>query len=187
MTAQNSHAPSPPEVKVVKEPSNGSDKSSFVKDCLFCGQAHEKEKSKCPAFAMKCFPKKKPRNRKSPQKHSVNQFDFDESEEEILSVSCAEEEINAVDNHSNKILATMKIGGKEVKMLIDSGAFCNVLPIKYLPKGTVVEKSSHTLKMYSKSTMSATGKTKISLANPKNMESYLIDFTIGDGNFSPLV
>ena len=35
MTAQNSHAPSPPEVKFVKESSNGSDKSSFVKDCRF--------------------------------------------------------------------------------------------------------------------------------------------------------
>ena len=95
--------------------------------------------------------KKKPRNRKPPQKHSVNQLDFDESEEEILSVCCGEEGINAVNNHSNKILATMKIGGKEVKVLIDSGASCNFLPIKYLPKGTVVEKSSHTLKMYSKS------------------------------------
>ena len=73
----------------------------------------------------------------------------------------------------------MKIGGEEVKMLIDSGASCNVLPNKYLPKGTVVEKSSHTLKMYSKS--------KISLVNPKNMESYLIDFIIVDGNFAPLL
>ena len=61
-------------------------------------------------------------------------------------------------------------------MLIDSGAFCNVLPIKYLPKGTVLEKSSHTLKMYS--TMSVIGKAKISLVNPKNIESYLIDFLI---------
>ena len=127
----------------------------------------------------------KPRNRKPPQKHSVNQFDFHESEEEILSVSYSEEEINAVDNHSNKILATMKIGGKDVKMLIDSGASCNVLPIKYLPKGT--EKSSHTLKMYSKSTMSAVGTAKISLLNPKNMESYLIDFTTVDGNFAQLL
>ena len=80
----------------------------------------------------------------------------------------------------------MKIGGKDVKMLIDSGASCNVLPIKYLPKGTVVEKSSQTLKMHSKSTMSAVGKEKISLVNPNNMESYLIDFTIVDGNFAPL-
>ena len=206
MSSQNSHAPPPPEVNFVKKPSKGADKSSFVKDCRFCGQTNEKERSKCQAFgkicsacqkenhfALKCSQKKKPhktkkpRNRKPLQKHSVNQFDFDESEEEILSVSCSEEEINAVDNHSSKILATMKIGGKDVKMLIDSGASCNVLPIKYIPKGTVVEKSSHTLKMYSKSTMSAVGKAKISLVNPKNLESYLIDFTIVDGNFAPLL
>ena len=104
--------------------------------------------------------KKKPRNRKPPQKLSVNQLDFDESEEDILSVSCGEEEINAVNNHSNKILASVKIDGKEVKMLIDSGASCNFLPIKYLPKGTAGEKSSHTLKMYSKSNMQPLVKQK---------------------------
>ena len=139
-------------------------------------------------FALKCSHKRTPhKTKKPPQKHSVNQFDFDESEEEIISVSCSEEEINAVDSHSNKIVATMKVVGKDVKMLIDSGASCNVLPIKCLPKGTVIETSSHTFKMYTKSTMSAVGKAKISLVNPKNMESYLFDFTIVDGNFAPLL
>ena len=87
---------------------------------------------------------KKPRNRKSPHKYSVDQFDFDESGEKILSVSCYEEEINATDNPSNKIqtkslLAIMKIGGKNVKMLIDLGAYASwdVLLIKYLRKGAV--------------------------------------------------
>ena len=41
--------------------------------------------------------------------------------------------------------------------------------------------------MYSKSTISAIDKAKISLVNPKNMESYLIDLTIVDGNFAPLL
>ena len=108
----------------------------------------------------KAHMKKKPRNRKPPQKLSVNQLDLNESEEEILSVCCGEGEINAVNNHSNKILATVKIGGKEVKMLIHSGASCNFLPIKYLPKGTAVEKSSHILKMYSKSNMQSLVKQK---------------------------
>jgi len=94
------------------------------------------ERSKCPAFgkmcsvcqrenhfALKCSHKKKPhKTKKLPQKHSVNQFNFDESEEEILSVSCSEEEINAVDNHSKKIVAIMKVGGKDMKMVIDSCA-----------------------------------------------------------------
>ena len=105
---------------------------------------------------------KKPRNRKSPRKYLVDQFDFDASGEKILSVSCYEEEINAIDNPSNKIqtksrLANMKIGGKNVKMLINLGAYAtwDVPLIKYLPKGAVVEKSSRKFKMYTKSTMSA--------------------------------
>ena len=122
MSAQNSHANPPSEVNFFKKPSKGADKSSFLKDCRFGGQAHEKERSKCLAFgticsacqkenhfALKCAPKKKPRktkkprHRKPPHRHSVNQFDFDESGEEILSVSCYEEEINTIDNPSNKI------------------------------------------------------------------------------------
>ena len=121
MSAQNSHAHPPSEVNFAKKPSKGADKSPFVKDCRFCGQAHEKERPKCPAFgkicsacqkenhfAFKCAPKKKPRktkkprNRKPPHKHSVNQFDFDESGEEILSVSCYEEDIIAIDNPSTR-------------------------------------------------------------------------------------
>ena len=35
--------------------------------------------------------------------------------------------------------------------------------------------------------MSAVGQAKISLVNPKNRKSYLIDFTIVDGNFPPLL
>ena len=42
MTAQSSHAPSPLEVKFVKEPSSDSGKLSFIKDCRFCDQTHEK-------------------------------------------------------------------------------------------------------------------------------------------------
>ena len=103
---------------------------------------------------------KKPQNGKPPRKHLVNQFDIDENEEEILSIPVTEEEINTVDHQPNKILATMKIGGKEVKVLIDSGTSCNFLHIKYLPKGTAVEKSSHTLKMYSKSNMQPLVKKK---------------------------
>lgn len=63
-------------------------------------------------------------------------------------------------------MATMKIEDKAVKMLIDSGASCNVLPIKFLPKGSNIKKSNHTLKMYSKSTMTAVGTSQICIVNP---------------------
>ena len=54
MSAQNSHAPPPLEVNFVKKPSKGANKSSFVKDCRFCGQTHENERSRCPAFGKIC-------------------------------------------------------------------------------------------------------------------------------------
>ena len=54
MTAQSSHAPSPLELKFVREPSNDSGKLSFIKDCRFCDQTHEKERSKCPTFGKIC-------------------------------------------------------------------------------------------------------------------------------------
>lgn len=77
----------------------------------------------------------------------------------------------------------MKVGGKDVKMLIDLGVFCNVFFIKYFFKGIVVEKLSYIFKMYLKLIMLVVGKVKIFLVNFKNMESYLIDFIIVDGNF----
>ena len=110
----------------------------------------------------------------------MNQFDFEESGEKLLSVSCYEEEINAFDNLSNKIqtksrLAIMKIGGKNVKILIDLGAYASldVLLIQYLPKRVVVEKSV----IPSRCTQS----------QPMKMKTYLIDFTIVDSSFTPLL
>ena len=85
MSVQNSHTPPPPEVNFVKKLSKGADKSSFVKDCRFCGQTHEKERSKCPAFgkicsacqkenhfALKCSQKKKPHKTKKPRKGNLH-------------------------------------------------------------------------------------------------------------------
>ena len=45
MSAQTSHEPPPVEVNVVKKQSKYADKSPIVKDCRFCGQTHEMERS----------------------------------------------------------------------------------------------------------------------------------------------
>ena len=119
----------------------------------------------------------------------MNQFDFDESEEEILSISCTEEEINTVDNHPNKILATMKSGGKEVKMLIDSGASklqCSAHQV-FSPKELWLRNRVTSSRCTQSQPCQPLVKQKIFLVNPKNMESYLIDFTIVDGSFAPLL
>ena len=73
------------------------------------------------------------------------------SEEEILSVSL-HHTANAVDmsNFKNKIFAHMEITNDLVKMEVDSGASCNVLSRKFLPRDTEIKKTSLKLTTYTK-------------------------------------
>ena len=84
----------------------------------------------------------------------MNQFDditesSYSSEEEILSV-CFHHTANAVDmsNCKNKILDHMEIANELVKMQVDSGASCIVLPRKFLPRETEIKKTSLKLTTY---------------------------------------
>ena len=113
---------------------------------MFCGKNHERDRNKCPAFGKICTKcKKKNHFAKccNPQKsserpksqHKVHDLQSDSSEEEALRVT----QVNEV-RDSNKIFATMLIESKPVKMQIDSGATCNILPKKFVPtKVSIVE------------------------------------------------
>ena len=78
-------------------------------------------------FAAKCL---------SSRKSLINNLQVNESEvndEDIIDmVSLHEEEGDIMhvtqSKDTGKILATMKMGRKPVKMLVDSGASCNVIP-----------------------------------------------------------
>ena len=61
------------------------------------------------------------------------------SEEDILSVSLHHTAI-AVDmsNFKSKTFAQMEIANELVKMQVDSGASCNALPCKFLPRDTEI-------------------------------------------------
>ena len=72
----------------------------------------------------------------------------------------------------NKLYAAMEIAGKQIQMQIDTGASCNVLPVKYVPPGTPIKETERSLKMYSKSTMAVVGTCKVSMCNPKNQKKY---------------
>ena len=73
------------------------------------------------------------------------------SEKEILSVS-AENAVNSVDmaDYKSKIFEHMELDGAIVKMQVDSGASCNVLPPKFLPKDSVIDRTDVKLTTYSK-------------------------------------
>ena len=146
-----------------------------------CGKANH--------FAAKCF--KNSRESKNNRSHKfkrkkVNQLDditesSYSSEEEILSVSLHHTP-NAVDtsNFKNKIFVHMEIANDLVKMQVDSGASCNVLPRKYLPRDTEIKKTSLKLTTYSKTNLKVLGVAKVSLRNPKNKKKYRAEFAIID-------
>lgn len=114
------------------------------------------------------------------------------SEEELLSVTFVSIEGNVHTIHEDglprkKIFATMEIAGESVRMQIDTGASCNVLPQKFVPPGTNIVECDRTLKMYSKSIMSVLGTCRVGMRNPKNKKKYNAEFVIVKGDYTPLI
>ena len=150
-------------------------KDQLSAQCKYCGNKHERKREKCRTsyiwknmlfawksqpFCSKAFQEftKKKRSQKFKRK-KVNQLDDHtessySSEEEILSVSLNNTG-NAVDmsKFKNKIFAHMEIAHELVKMQVDSGASCNVLPRNFLPRDTEIKKTNLKLTTYSKTNL----------------------------------
>ena len=153
-----------------------ADTRGFISDCKFCGRSHKRNKESCPAYGKFCFGCGKRNHfvercmQKSPGKkdtfskakiHAVKE-ETTSSDEEILIVEISPQnklEINSVSQSppKNKIFASMFIKGKQISFQIDSGATCNVLPEHLVPPGTMVEKSDHSLRLYSKALLPIRG------------------------------
>ena len=185
-----------------------SPKDQLVEECKFCGHQHERNRAKCPAygqicsscgtpnhFAVKCGKKssdsKKP-SQKSKHRKVHQLADSDDasysSEEEILSVS-SQNAVNTVEmsEFKSKIFAHIEIEDVLVKMQVDSGASCNVLPHKFLPKDTVVDTTEVKLTTYSKASLKVLGVAKIQLRNLKNQKKYRVQFVVIDEHYTPLL
>jgi len=193
-------------LKAPKE--NGKDpKDQLSTKCKYCGNKHEWKRDKCPAygktcsscgkanhFAAKCSKNSHKSKNKRSQKfkckkvNQLNDITPYSSEEEILSVSL-DHTVNAVDmsKFKNKIFAHMEIASELVKMQVDSGASCNVLPCKFLSRDSNTEKTSLKLTMCSKTNLKVLGVAKISLRNPKNKKKYRAEFAIIDKDYTPLL
>jgi len=120
----------------------------------YCGQSQEKATAmKCLAFgkvcnnckkenhfAAKCAAEKNHRKKKTnigrkSRGKFVNQLK--ESKDKILLVSHTQEKVNIFTLVlQSKVLTTMNVADKLIKMLIDSGAPLKVLPIKFLSEGS---------------------------------------------------
>ena len=67
----------------------------------------------------------------------------------------------------SKMFAHIEIEEVLVKMQVDSGPSCKVLPRKFLPKDTVVDTTQVKLTTYSKASLKVLGVAKMQLRNPK--------------------
>ena len=194
--------------KAPKDSGKGS-KNQLSADCKFCGRKHERKRDKCPAygqtfsacgkanhFAAKCLknaPSGSKKKRFQRPGKKVHQLDDStelaySSEEEILSVSL-DHTANTVDmsKFKSKIFAHMEIADELVKMQVDSGASCNVLPKKFLPKDSKIQKTDLKLTTYSKTNLKLLGVAKVSLCNPKNKKKYRVEFAVIDEDYTPLL
>lgn len=151
--------------------------------------------TKCSLNGKKSWP---PKKKKPPPRKKVNALETDgSSEEELLTVELSNVDVSTSDvvNVSSvgddafprKIYAAMDIQGKTVKMQIDSGASCNVLPKKYLPEGTEVQKTNKLLTAYNKEQIEALGTARVSMRNPKTRKKYNAEFVIVSDNYTPLI
>ena len=120
-------------------------KEDLLKRCKHCGRSHVEQRTngklssacnKPNHFAEMC---RSTSGKNSRPRNGVNMVNSeDSSEEELLSVSFASYEgnVHAVNEDNlpeKKIFATMEITGASIRIQIDTGASCNVLPQKYVP------------------------------------------------------
>lgn len=125
------------------------------------------------------------RRKKGRQVNAISDVESNNSsEEDLLTI----EEVNSLKSKSShKIYAKIEINRQRVKMLVDTGATCNVIPLSLVPKGTVINKTPNTLSMYSKSTITTVGTAKIPIINVKNQQPYKLEFKIIKGDYIPII
>ena len=175
--------------KLGRNTGSPANKQMIMRDCKYCGRRHERKKEKCPAFGKTCNkcggkdhfsnvcqqqiqPCNKTPSRSNLQQSKLRVHELHEdaqtsSQDELWALSFAEE-VYSVSDSKKRIYAAMEIGKKTVKMQIDTGASCNVLPRSCLPADTEIQATKRELITYSKSTLSVLGTARVHIRNPCN-------------------
>ena len=157
--------------------------------CKYCRKQHERVKEKCPAYGKKCAKcgkenhfAAKCRSKQAPKKQkdmrNVNTLSESSEEEELFNLTSDDIKADVSNSYDKKIYATMEISGQPVKMQVDSGASCNILPKKYLPPNTKIQQKDKELVMYSKTKMATLGTARIGFRNLRNNKKYRAEFVV---------
>ncbi|XP_049903425.1 uncharacterized protein LOC126392184 [Epinephelus moara] len=165
----------------------GQDKSLNTVSCMFCGNTHERNKRKCPAFGKRCkkcgkenhfavrCKSKTEKWKEGKQVHTVTEQDSDDYED-ILSVTTRDiqtetdkgaKEEPAKNSH---LFAGMLVDKELVQFQIDCGAKYNVIPINLVNPDIRLEPTKKVLLMYNKTKLYPLGKCKVKVRNLRNQK-----------------
>ena len=152
-------------------------------ECSYCGLKHAKGRDKCPANGKQCSKCGKmnhyARKCRSKDKKTVH-YTHESSEEELLTLTLTQDQVQAVGGYQKQIFAVMNVGRQKVKFQLDTGATCNVIR-KDVPPGTDIEPTVQLLSMFNKTKLKAQGRCTISLQNPRNQKKYRGTFIVAEG------
>ena len=165
--------------------------SSTKGKCTRCGRQHEK--NQCPAigktcnkchrtghFASVCRSKQKPQHREKPQVHNIDCDSDSDSLYVGMLIDLKDEKYN-VNALKDDWYITAHVNNKPVKMMIDTGAKCNVMSsrtLKELNLNGKLDKGTSTLKSHTGHQLPSMG-TKVVECHVRG-KSYQIKFQIVD-------
>ena len=166
-----------------------------TKTCHFCGNKHEMNKKKCPAWGKQCQ-KCNGRNhfasvcKKDRRINHImeDETDTDSDVEFITSICLEEEYISQVSDNEypKEIYAEMIINGSSLSFQVDCGASVNILPLKYVGD-CAIKPSKKSLRMWNGTNVTPVGSTRVIVRNPKNHKRYSIEFVFVRETFTPLI
>jgi len=166
--------------------------------CRYCGQVHVFIKEKCPAWGKVCsacggrnhFHNVCKRQSASHKKMKPKVNKVEDISEPLVSgdeSGSSSEWVNGVtDNflHERAVKCKMLIDGKAVSFQIDTGATCNLLPVRYASNITAY---GGTLTMWNNAVTHPVGKCCLKLVNPRTGKRYSVEFIVCDDDCKPLL
>ena len=190
----------------IKSKSDKTYVANGIKDCTFCGRDHKVRQ--CPAYGQKCakckgknhFAKQCKQNLDGKKKSKVKsekvrtvEFNDSSSDGEYHEISAFTESVgNLSKSHENKQFVIMKVNGKDVNFLVNSGATCNVMGVQELRRVSAGEnlivkknKTEVLLKMYNKYTIKSFGTKKIACTREGNV--FILKFHVVNENVSSVI
>ncbi|MDY6787809.1 MAG: retroviral-like aspartic protease family protein, partial [candidate division WOR-3 bacterium] len=175
---------------VQQRPGKHGDKRKNL-ECKFCGLRHPMVKSKCPAVGKKCsscgqlnhFAKKCSAGKKKPAKHVRHVQEDDQLSSDSDSVGM----IGLVNGKSKEFNAKLKVQGRTITFLLDTGASSSLLPESCVDVENLNLGPPKILKMWNGSSEMSVGTAKLTVVNPKKNSKHTVTFDVVKGKHKPVL